>query len=206
MNKSLLRAALACGVIALMTGAHAFASTIDFETQPAGPSVFASAGPAQTLVYNVGGVTVTFTGGVILTNESSQTTDNSNVYATGAVGIVGGNPSLQNPLLVTFSVPIQNFQIDILNALAGDYTLTDNAGHSTNFSLATTGGSIQTVGFAATGTQIAITSLGQGWDFAIDNVAFNQPLTNGSVPEPGSIYLLGTGALALLGGIRRKLF
>jgi hypothetical protein len=174
----------------------AWAVLIDFEDQPPGPSTFAAAGPAQTLVYNVGGVMATFTGGVILTNETSQTTDNSNVYATASFG----DATLTNPLVVTFDQPIQNFQLDILNALAGDYTLADNAGHSVNFSLATTGGSLATEGFAAAGTVVTINYNGPGvggtsFDFAIDNVRFNQPLQ--LTPEPGSIMLLGAGLVAL---------
>ncbi|MGH9612782.1 MAG: PEP-CTERM sorting domain-containing protein [Bryobacteraceae bacterium] len=175
-----------------------------FEDQPAGPSNFSAAGPTQTLTYTFGTLTATFTGGVILTNESNQTTDNSNVYATGAVSVVAGDPSLTNPLLVTFNQPVHNFEIQILNALSGNYQLSDNAGNSLNFNLATTGGSIQTEGFAATGTQVQINYLDGPWDFAIDNVTFDQPLT-GSTPEPASLVSLGTGLLFLgLGAIRRR--
>src|SRR5262249_49173757 len=96
---------LAAGVVALFASVAAHATTIAFEDQPAGPSTFAAAGPAQSLFYNFGGVTATFNGGVILTNETSQTTDNTNVYATAYFG----DASLTNPLTVTFSAPIQNF-------------------------------------------------------------------------------------------------
>jgi hypothetical protein len=193
-----------CGVAfasAFLTAQTAGATLITFEDQPAGPTGFASAGPAQTLIYNAGPVTATFTGGVILTNESAETTDLSNVYATASFG----DASLTNPLVVTFNEPIQNFQIQILNAIAGNYELSDNAGHSDMFSLATTGGSLQTVGFAATGTVVDITFLGPPlgnvtFDFAIDNVTFNQPLGSGT-PEPSTwvMMVLGFAGLGFAG-------
>jgi hypothetical protein len=99
---------------ACLAAQTAGATLITFEDRPPGPPIFASAGPAQTLVYIAGAVTATFTGGVILTNETSETTDLSNVYATASFG----DPTLTNPLVVTFNEPIQNFQIQILNALS----------------------------------------------------------------------------------------
>jgi hypothetical protein len=59
---------------ACLAAQTAGATLITFEDQPPGPPIFASAGPAQTLVYTAGAVTATFTGGVILTNETSETT------------------------------------------------------------------------------------------------------------------------------------
>ena len=171
-----------CALSLFTTTARADAVNFDNLT---GPSTFAAAGPAQTLVYGpfAGGVTATFTGGVILTNETSQTTDNTSVYATAAASVAGGHPTLQNTLTITFNQNIQNFQIDILNALAGNYKMADNQGHSLFFSLATTGGSIATEGFAASGDVVTISYLTDptAWDFAIDNITFNQPL---AVPGP----------------------
>lgn len=193
------------GCVLIFSAQRVKAESVTFEDQPVGPDVFASAGPAQTLTYTFGALTATFNGGVILTNETSQTTDNSNVYATGAVSVVGGDASLTNPLTVNFSAPIHNFQIQILNGLSGAYQMTDNVGDSLNFSLATTGGSIQTEGFAAAGTQVQINYLDGPWDFAIDNVTFNQPLGTSTTPEPASVLSLGSGLLLLgLGALRRR--
>ncbi len=184
--------------------AHGNASIIDFEDQPPGPSTFGAAGPEQTLVYTIGSLTAEFTGGVILTGETNQTTDVSNVYATASFG----DASLTNPLVINFSQPIHNFQIDILNAIAGSYTMADNVGDSVNFNLATTGGSIQTEGFAAAGTQVTIAFNGPAFDsntqfdFAIDNVLFNQPLT--TTPEPSAIPLLGAAIVAIIAIHLRK--
>jgi hypothetical protein len=197
-----MRSLTTIAILAASLAVSASATVINFEDQPAGPNNFAAAGGPQTLVYTFGALTVTFTGGVILTNETSQTTDNTNVYATTDLF---GITTLSNPLTVTFSAPVQNFQIDILNALAGDYTMADNAGHSLNFNLATTGGSLATEGFAASGTVVTInyTTAPNAWDFAIDNVLFNQPLSG--VPEPASIFTLGSGLLLLIGvGLRRR--
>ena len=91
-------------IFGVLIASNAHASLITFEDRPAGPAIFAVAGPAQTLVYTFGAVTATFTGGVILTDETSQTTDLSNVYATASAG----DPSLTNPLIVMFNQPIEN--------------------------------------------------------------------------------------------------
>jgi hypothetical protein len=201
------------GTVGSTTGARA--TVIDFEDQPAGPSGFAATSGAQTLSYTLGGgLTATFTGGVILTSETGQTTDNSNIYAT--CNFCGGG-TFANPLVVTFSQAIQNFQIDILNAISGDYEVSDNAGHTDFFNLPTTGGSLQTVGFAATGTIVQIaylndanSSFGAGnWDFAIDNVIFNQNTVGGNnsaTPLPAALPLFATGlgALGLLARRRKR--
>jgi hypothetical protein len=170
--------------------------TIDFENQPAGPCCFASAGPAQTLTYNVSGTTVKFTGGVILTGESNQTTDNSNVYATASFG-----NGLSSALQIQFGVPVQNFRMDILNALAGTYTLSDNAGHSQNFSLATTGGSLATEQFNTAGTILTLAYDGPGvsgitFDYAIDNLTATPSTCAAIVAGAVSVGTANGGATA----------
>jgi len=207
-RKVLLAALLAS--FGFTAGAHA--SEVTFEDQSAGPSSFPLAASEQNLNYNFGGLAVTFSGGVILTNETGQTTDNSNVYATCAPGFCEES-QLKNPLVVTFSQPIVNFQIQILNAAPGDYEIYDNAGNEDFFSLATNGSSLQTVGFAATGTVVNVLYLsdnnnnilsGPGnWDFALDNVTFNQALSTTPLPAALPLFITGLGAMGLFGW-RRK--
>jgi PEP-CTERM motif len=206
----MLKSVFALGLSALLlsTGT-ASATLIDFEDQLAGPPTFDVAGPTQTLTYT-GSVTATFTGGVILTNESNQTTDNSNVYATASLAS-GADASLTNPLEVNFSQPIQNFQIQILNGFAGNYEMFDNMGNSLTFNLPTAGSFLQE-GFAAAGTKVDILFLGPDsltFDFAIDNITFNQPLGGngdvGSVPEPSTwaMMILGFAGIGFM-AYRRK--
>jgi hypothetical protein len=178
----------------LLSTISASATLIDFEDQPHGPTAFGSS-TAQALTYTFGSLTATFNGGVILTNEQLQTTDNSNVYAKFSQG----DGSLINPLTLTFNQPVQNFSIDILNAAAGNYELFDNASHTDFFTLATQGGSVHTGLFASAGTIISIQELSivgdfrpGTFDFAIDNVRFDGPVA-GAVPEPS------TWAMMLLG-------
>ena len=122
---------------------------------------------------------------------------------------------MTNSRVVTFSQPIQNFQIDILNAIAGDYEVYDNTGNTDFFNLPTTGGSLQTIGFAATGTivdiaylndpfNIANSTYGPGnWDFAIDNVTFDQPLGTSATPLPATLPLFA-GGLGFVGYLTKR--
>jgi PEP-CTERM motif len=198
----------------LLSTISASATVIDLEDQPAGLTAFGPTSGAQTLTYTFGALTATFNGGVILTNEQLQTTDNSNVYATISARN-NGDGTLTNPLTVTFNQPIQNFSIDVLNAAAGDYELFDNAGHTSFFTLAVQGGSVFTGGFAtagtAAGTVISIQELNivgfpaGTFDFAIDNVSFNSAVA-GAVPEPSTwaMMILGFFGVGFMGYRRRK--
>ncbi len=199
-------------VAAVFTTAGAHATVITFEDQPASACCFGSVtGPTTITETPLTGVTVTFSGGVILTNENAAT-DTTNVYATASprVGstVTGANAGYGNPLTMTFNQPLQDFSLQILNALAGNYELKDNAGNTDFFSLATTGNSVQTEGFLATGTVVQLLYLSGGtqnvatqWDFAIDNVSFD--LAPSTVPEPATWAMLLLGLAGLAAG-RRK--
>jgi hypothetical protein len=206
-SKMLRSAALVVAIIFLST-VSASAALIDFEDQPAGPAAFSLLTSGQPLTYTFGSLTATFNNGAILTNELLQTTDNSNVYATFS----GSAPSLTNPLTVTFNQPVANFSVDILNAAAGDYELFDNGGHTDFFTLAVQGGSIHTGTFATAGTVISIqelTIVGDvfpvRFDFAVDNVRFDGPVTGG-VPEPSTwaMMILGFFGVGFMAYRRRN--
>jgi hypothetical protein len=85
----------------------------------------------------------------------------------------------------------------------GTARFSDNLGDSVTMSLASAGGlGAGTFSLASNGlTTVNITSANAGaWDFAIDNVTFTQAT---SIPEPGSMLLLG-GGLAPLASLRRS--
>jgi hypothetical protein len=216
MKKILLLAALSVSLARPVA-----ASTINFEDK-VGPAHFDDPIAFGHLQYVVGSTIVDFNGGSLLTGESNQTSDNTSVYATANSvpgQILVTQPGLTNPLVITFSQSILNFQIDILNAYSGNYRMADNTGHSVDFNLATTGDILATRGFAAVGTQVTIQYLGPmpgfippgfpglAFDFAIDNVKFNEDVVItpfNSVPEPTTCALLGTGLAALIARRVRK--
>lgn len=200
MSVKSLAMMLACG-LGISSGLNA--AMIDFEDRT-GPDLFANAGPAQTLVYNVDGVTVTFSGGVILRNATNAPANQTSLYGTAYFG----DPTLTTPLTVTFSAPITNFFLDVYNGLTSDtmYTVSDNAGNSAAFTLIPNFSSGRSqIGFPAAGTVVTIASGSSTiWDFAIDNVHFNEalPPSLSGVPEPGTYALFG-GGLLILTAVRR---
>jgi hypothetical protein len=188
---------------------RANAVVINFDDQGLTGSSFFSSSP-QTIPITIGGVTVTFSGGKILTNTSNLPANQTSIYGTAS--FVNG---LTNPIVVNFSQPINNFFLDVLNGntQALDYTVADNNGNSSTFNLAPNTSSGQTqIGFAATGNQVTITSAigsSTAYDFFIDNIRFNEALPPSiggttAVPEPFTIVgtMLG-GAAALK--IRKRL-
>jgi hypothetical protein len=212
-SHSQLRCAM-IGAVVLSTGLcqSARASTVDFEDLT-GPTVFSNvAAPgAQTVVEG----TATFIGGVILTHTSFLPANQTSIY--GTANFANANPQytipVTNPLTVTFSSPVTNFFLDVLNGntVNVNFTVADNAGHSATFNLAPNLSSgATTIGFPATGNVITITAAltgGGAWDFFIDNVHFNEPLPpNLTTPLPAALPLFASslGALGLLGWRRKR--
>jgi hypothetical protein len=141
---------------------------------------------------------VRFEGGVILENTANLPANQTALYGT----IQGSEPTLTNPLTITFENPITNFFLDVYNGNTEDvmYRVSDNAGNSADFTLVPNLSSGNTtIGFAATGTIVTVEALSglPFFDFFVDNVTFNEPLPPELVPEPSSMFLVGSSLLAL---------
>ena len=171
MKKYLTALLLVCAF--LFTVQPVSATVINFDDQGlTGPSIFAAAGPEQVLSITTTDGLVTFEEGVILENTANLPANQTALYGTAYFG----DPTLDNPLEITFSNPIANFFLDVYNGLTSpiDYRVYDNLGNTATFTLAPnlTGGTTQ-IGFAATGTTVWIESITPPtttWDFFIDNI------------------------------------
>jgi hypothetical protein len=193
--------------------APASAITIDFDSQGlSGPSTFAAACAVtcpQAVTVGTAAGNVTFTGGVILTNTTFLPADQTSLY--GTANFASG---LLNPITITFQNPVTNFLVDVLNgeSFDVDYTVSDNNGNSSTFTLAPNLSSgATTIGFAATGTIVNVASVTiptSTFDFFMDNIQFDVPIVcsptgcTSSVPEPTTLWLLGL-SLAGLAVLRR---
>ena len=205
MSRVRVRRMTLCALLAASLGHPANATTINFDDQGiTGPSTFG--GPEDTRTISTVDGNVTFSGGTFLTNTANLPADQTTVYGTVS------DPQYSNPLTVTFQNPVTNFFLDVLNGNTHtvSYTVADNAGNSSTFSLPPNLSSGQTtIGFAATGTVITILAQTNGFfDFFIDNVNFNAPLppSLSEVPLPASLplFVSGLAGLGLLGRRRKK--
>lgn len=210
-------------LLGLLCTAIASPSTIliNFETvpvEPTGPSLFALAGPAQTIL--VPGV-ATVTGGVVLGNESNLPAQSfgtpSNVYATAGFG-----DNLSSTLNLSFNAafPVNQVSFPVFNgaAIAESYVIDayNGAGLVASQTLSNLPSNASS-GFAiADLTAPSITSVtiapatlndpaDNGWSFSIDSVALNEPVQQAfSTPEPGTFALSIIGAFAIIGINRRR--
>ncbi len=210
------------GIIVVGYTSKATAALITFDDQGlVGPSYFDATTTAKLINVPTPAGNVQFSGGAIATNATNGPVDETSIYATAYIpNTTLTNQSFTNPLTVKFDKPVNNFFLDVLNGYTEDttYTVADNAGNSATFTLPPNFNSGQKqIGFAATGTEVTIkssTHSGNSYDFAIDNIHFDEPLpptipsptAMTSVPEPNSTF--GTLAFgALCGGliIKRKM-
>ncbi|MEL6604627.1 MAG: hypothetical protein AAFP20_15535 [Cyanobacteria bacterium J06614_10] len=191
-----LSAASLVGLSVVGGGAPALAVAINFDDQGlSGPRFFNSAGDAQILNVDTSAGNVRFSGGVILTNATNAPANQTSTYGTAnnleADGI-RNNPTRQNPLVIEFETPVENFFLDVFNGipLPLDYTVADDIGNFSTFSLLSNLQSgFQKIGFQAAGKRITITPdtsaealaprFSEGaYDFFIDNINFNTALPN----------------------------
>lgn len=207
---------IAVGAMVFGFASQASAAIINFDDQGLrGRSLFRDAGPSQVIDVSTAFGNVRFEGGVILTNATNLPANRTSIYGTASSsGGVIADPSLTNPIKVSFTQPINNFFLDVFNGNTEniDYTVADNNGNSATFNLPPNlNGGRKLVGFAATGSEVTITSSKGSsipFDFFIDNIRFNEPLPSSlkSIPEPTSAFsILTFGVLSGSLLLKRKL-
>jgi hypothetical protein len=187
----------------------ASAELIDFDSEGfSGPGLFAQTHQMDISVHNPGSTyTVLFQHGTILKNTSFLPADQTAIY--GTAGFAG--PGYQNPLVINFGKPIENFIVDLFNGstIPARFTVSDNAGNSATFLIPQNLSSGEhTFAFAASGGIVTVHQdtpdpNANGWDFFVDNIRFNEPLP-GEAPEPASLLIFGAGAVSLPWILRRK--
>ena len=141
---------------------------------------------------------------------NSDPTDLTPLYGSASAAF-GGDASLQNPVTITFTTAVTNFQLDVLAATPGNYELTDDTGDAPRLFTINGPYDAYTPGFAGPASVFTVKylgdpdglntpAIGNGWKFGLDNVGFTP---TGPVPEPASSALL-IGGLALIGGAVRR--
>lgn len=185
------------GVLFLGMAVSAKADTFSFSDQPAGPSLFASSTGPHSITEGL----ATFNGGTILTGETFAAVA-GNVYATVSNSVVSTPFTFLNPLTITFSQAVSNLSLFVVNNDADTYFLTDNNGKSISaaFGLNGTDGIL-----SLSDTNILSATIGttnSGWDFALSGGSYNSPTPT---PEPGTLVMLGTGLIGLVGIARRRM-
>ncbi len=175
--------ALVTASLALVVGvgkATAATTTIDFESL-SGPSLFcAPAAPPLTI-----GV-ATFSGGVIMTAVTNLPADQTTVYGTSNC------PGYAPAITITFSRPVSNFSVQVLNGETAtvSYTVASDLGGTVtkslvaNFSSGADTFALPDAGI--TSVTISRTTPSSFWDFFIDNVAFTAfPTTTAECKDGG---------------------
>ena len=195
------RTLIILGVLLSGMAINAKADSFSFSDQPAGPSTFA----ASTGPHSVTEGLATFSGGTILTNETSSTFA-GNVYATASDLSAASPFTFLDPLTITFSQAVSNLTLVVVNNLADTFVLRDNNGNSISANFGT---NVSNGILTLTDTNILSATIGTtdpAWDFALSGGSYTS--SSGSptpTPEPGTLIMLGTGLLGLAGVARKKL-
>jgi hypothetical protein len=183
--KSLIASAT-FGLLLTLALAPASATVIDFEAQAANRGSNLTGIPDSPLTIGI----ATFTGGELRFGLINLPADETGVYVSE--GLFGSGET--NPLVITFGTPVSDFSVLLANGDSQNqtYTVSDDLGDSTNFTLALPGSlnnAARTVALSGAGiTTVSITSANASfWNFAIDNVTFS------AVPEPMSVSLVLVG-------------
>jgi hypothetical protein len=165
------------------SGASATTTVIDFETIT-GPSLFCP--PAQSpLTIGI----ATFTGGTVLTAATNLPADQTSVYGTASFCTT---PGYANTLGITFSRPVSNFSVLVLNGdtMTVSYTVTDDTGGTVTKSLVSNVNSgadtFELPDDGISSVTIGLTTPSAFYDFLIDNVRFTAfPITTAECKDGG---------------------
>jgi hypothetical protein len=188
---------------------------VDFETTPTiaqGPSLFSAAGSSQDIT--VPGV-ASFLGGVVLGDETNLPAlsfgTSPNVYGTASTSVIPlASTTLQSSVTVTIdpSYTVDEISFPLFNGMQAVESYTVDAFNGTTpigsqdlSDLATNEESGHgVIDLKATNiTSVTITpgDLSAGWDFSVDSVAFNEPVSSAVTPGgtiiPPSNQGTGTG-------------
>lgn len=196
----LLAGLYAAAAIALAGPASAATFTLNFDDQGlTGPSLFPVPADSPLEIVLAPGVSVTFTGGGILTSTSGLATNSTSVYGGAQFTDLG----YTNPLGIAFSVPVVDLAFELFNGGVSnsDFEVSSGAETSNQTVVAPLG----ILNFALDGPVSAATvellDPPAAFSFFLDNFSFRTD-DGDDVPAPATLLLLGVG-LAGLGAWRR---
>lgn len=207
MKRTLFMAVLALLTLALPTAAFANANSVDF-TNSGGVLSGSSAGLSLTgselVIINgmngIGRVTgdlgsVTFTTGALLSGSVQGQNGSATIFAGGGSFVIMGNGANGAPSGVifngSFSGPVE-------------WTLLTKANGTHSYTLMGTLVGTWFNGTTVNGATIQL-SISTGKNFFNGALNFSSGDTNiSTVPEPGTLGLLGTGLVGLAGVLRKK--